>query len=269
MRPHIFVGSSTEGAPVAYAIQENLDKDADVVIWNQGVFEPGDYLLESLLRELSRADGGILVLTPDDIVTIRGNRQGAIRDNVLFEFGLFVGKLGRARTFAVTPRVGDGRLPSDLLGVNLLDFDPRRRDQNLAAALGPACNRIRRSLAGAGTRRSAAQAELELPIMDRLDLLSDNQRKLLALFEQNPETSWEQLKGAMPTASGGELHYRLEQLRLLGFVDVVDHQIGYDYAPSVAYQIARDQQGPRVRRTTDRHEGSGRRSTNAWRLSQD
>jgi hypothetical protein len=49
-------------------------------------------------------------------------------------------------------------LPTDLLGVNPLLYAERRTDQNLVAALGPACNQLRRAF-----RSASASASSKLP----------------------------------------------------------------------------------------------------------
>jgi len=47
----------------------------------------------------------------------------------------------------------DLRLPTDLLGLTPVLFDVNRTDQNLIAALGPACNQIRRGIRQLGALR--------------------------------------------------------------------------------------------------------------------
>jgi hypothetical protein len=148
MKPRIFVGSSSEGLDVAYAIQANLDHDAEVTVWNQGIFEPSKYTLESIINALESSDLGVFVFTPDDVVTMRGKEQQAVRDNVLFELGIFIGHLGRNQSFIVIPKgIKDFHLPSDLLGLTSLSYNSSRQDRNLQAALGPACNQLRTVIA--------------------------------------------------------------------------------------------------------------------------
>lgn len=141
-RPRAFIGSSTEGLTVANKIQELLAHDLSVVVWNQGtVFGLGDATLEALEAAVLEYQFGIFVFTPDDKLQTRGETKPVARDNVLFELGLFIGKLGRHRAFVVHPGKRAIVLPSDLLGITTATYDPDER--NLAAAIGPVCNRIR------------------------------------------------------------------------------------------------------------------------------
>jgi predicted nucleotide-binding protein len=96
-KPRAFIGSSSESLGVAYAVQQNLADDVEAVVWNQGVFELSLSTIESLTKSLANTDFGIFVFSPDDIARIRGTDAHTVRDNVSFEFGLFVGRLGRER----------------------------------------------------------------------------------------------------------------------------------------------------------------------------
>jgi chaperonin GroEL len=147
----MFIGSSVEGLKIAYAIQENLDHEAEITVWSQGVFDLSVVSLDSLVRLLEAVDFGVFVFTPDDLLLMRGTEQRAVRDNVVFELGLFIGKLGRQRSFIVTPR-GEQELhiPSDLAGLTPATYDPFRSDGNLQAALGAACNQVRRAVQNLG-----------------------------------------------------------------------------------------------------------------------
>ena len=144
MKPRGFIASSVEGLGIAYAIQENIEYDAEPTVWPQGVFAPSSYAIDDLIEELTISDFGIFVFTPDDIQIIRDAETNTVRDNVLFELGLFIGHLGRKRCFIIQPRgVENLRWPTDLAGLNPATFDTTRKDGNVKAALGPACNQIR------------------------------------------------------------------------------------------------------------------------------
>lgn len=145
-KPRIFVGSSVEGIDYAYAIQENFEhKPVEVTVWDQDIFRPSSNTLDDLIRKLYDFEFGVFVFSPDDAVSIRGDEYSAVRDNVIFELGLFIGRLGKEHSFFVIPRGHiDLHLPTDLLGVTPVTFDAVRSDNNYRAALGPACNQIRK-----------------------------------------------------------------------------------------------------------------------------
>ena len=150
MKPKIFIASSVEGLNVAYAIQELLEYDAEVTVWDQDVFQLSSNTLDDLIDALSKTDFGIFVFTPDDTLRIgEGEEYQSVRDNVIFELGIFMGHLRKQRCFIVSPRTQDPfHIPTDLLGVTQATYEPNRDDSNLSAALGPACNQIRQSYRG-------------------------------------------------------------------------------------------------------------------------
>jgi hypothetical protein len=158
-KPVVFIGSSTEGDKIAYAIQENLENDCDIYVWTQGVFELGSSYLESLINELDKADFAILVLTEDDITISRNQQTVSPRDNVLFELGLFMGRLGRNRSFFVYDKNKNIKIPSDLSGISGAAFT-MQQSGNLKASLGAACNKIRNSLVKTGLRVMIDAAEI-------------------------------------------------------------------------------------------------------------
>jgi hypothetical protein len=146
-RPRLFIASSAEGLDYAYAIQKNLDDDAEVTVWTQGIFDLSATSVESLTTALDKFDFAIFIFAPDDVLRLRHKRFAAVRDNVIFELGLFMGKLGRHRTFIVVPKSNhDLRIPTDLTGITPGKFNPERSDGNLAAAFGPFCSDVRRQI---------------------------------------------------------------------------------------------------------------------------
>lgn len=144
----IFIGSSLEGLGIAEIIQEQLEHDFEIKLWTQDIFQPSSFCLQSLQDNLNSSDFGIFVFSPDDIIKTRDSEHTVARDNVIFELGLFMGKLGYENCFIVKPRFAENfHLPSDLIGFNTIDFNEKREDENINAALGPACTKIKRVIA--------------------------------------------------------------------------------------------------------------------------
>ncbi len=139
----MFIGSSTEGLDFARAARACLETDAEVTLWDEGAFALGQTFIEGLTEAVSRFDFALLVLTPDDLVQSRTSESFGPRDNVLFELGLFMGRLGRERTFILHRAEPELRLPSDLAGLSTAQYHWPRADQNHRAAVAVACDRIR------------------------------------------------------------------------------------------------------------------------------
>ncbi|CEI03303.1 cyclic nucleotide-binding domain protein [Pseudomonas aeruginosa] len=140
----VFIICSVEALPIARAIENNLEHDKFFVkTWTQGVFRASQYALESLEEQLDECDFAIAIAQPDDSVTMREETKNTPRDNVIFELGLFVGRLGRARTFLLEPRGDEVHLPSDLKGLTTIGYRLTKSEDQLPSSLSPACNQLR------------------------------------------------------------------------------------------------------------------------------
>jgi hypothetical protein len=157
-RTQTFIGSSSEGLGVASAIAAMLADATECRVWTEGVFLPGRTFIETLERLLEEVDYAILVASADDKVTIRDVESLTMRDNVLLELGLFMAKLGRGRTYLVTPCDNPIRVPSDLLGVQTVTYaSPEEEDEaGWAQVLQGPCHAIQVAMAEAEKELSLA-----------------------------------------------------------------------------------------------------------------
>jgi len=142
-RIRVFIICSVEALPVARLIHSGLEHDPfDVIIWSEGVFKVTSYTLETLEDEVDQADFAIAVAHSDDIVEIREKQWPVPRDNVIFELGLFMGRLGRSRAILMEPREEKVKLPSDMAGVTSIGYRyvPGKDE---ASHMAPAVNVLR------------------------------------------------------------------------------------------------------------------------------
>ena len=122
-RPVVFIGSSSESLKVAQIVRKSFSNDlVTIKLWKRGVFGASEATIESLEKMASRADFAVLILTADDKVRLRRKNIVAPRDNVVFELGLFMGAIGRNRTFMLVEKKTGLRRPPDLEGVTYLPF---------------------------------------------------------------------------------------------------------------------------------------------------
>lgn len=159
-KPSLFIGSSTEGLDFARAVRTLLSDVAETTLWNDGVFTLGRTFIESLISAVSRFDFAALILTPDDQMVVRNDETLGPRDNIVFELGLFMGRLGRERTFIVRPVSGPLKIPSDLAGISVAAFDWPRSDGNYRAALGPASDLMREAIRDLGFAPAKTDAQV-------------------------------------------------------------------------------------------------------------
>jgi hypothetical protein len=153
--------SAKEDEKVAKAIQENIGDSAETAVWTQDTFVPSETTLKVLAKSARSYDFAIFVFSPIDRVTMRAQSHFVPRDNVVFEAGLFMGRLGQERVFLLEPSTHSMnlslpfRILSDLHGFIRVKYDPSQA--NLVAALGPACSQIERVIERLGARRQRVQ----------------------------------------------------------------------------------------------------------------
>jgi len=127
----IFIGSSSEELSLAEKVRDQLLPNYDVTIWNEkvwdtSVFKINQNFLADLLKASLQFDFGILIGTTDDKVIFRGDEVMQPRDNVIFELGLFTGRLGTSKCAFLIEK--DVKLLSDFKGLTLAYFDKTSSD---------------------------------------------------------------------------------------------------------------------------------------------
>lgn len=243
-RPSLFIGSSREQLRLATGIQQNLQHDFETTVWNQGVFKASAYPLDDLAEMLDRADVGVFVLVPDDFVKLRGHDYLVPRDNVILELGMFIGKLGRERSFMLVPQgAPELRLPSDLLGLNPITYDSNRKDRNLLAALGPACTTVRDQIAALGTgafrrRYGLVRAGLFPDFNSRFDELLQVSTTITTFFIHSRrwrENNNDRIKGLLSRPKSRYLAYLPDLSNVALIATLADH---FDDGPHIPGFIA-------------------------------
>jgi predicted nucleotide-binding protein len=120
----IFFGSSKESANTMDEVAALVGSlGCSTIRWNSpnsGVFIAGDSTLDSLISATKQVDGAIFIFNDDDKIWCRDEiARGTVRDNVLFEYGLFMGSLGKTKVAFVSKN--RPKLASDLVGVTYID----------------------------------------------------------------------------------------------------------------------------------------------------
>ncbi len=109
-------------------IQAECGDWIEPILWSEkNLFIFNTSTLHNLVFFSRRFDYGIFVATADDI-TIKPSRsevKNTMRDNVLFEAGMFLGSLGLNRAFLLVEK--DCGLPSDYAGTTVSMYDNSKK----------------------------------------------------------------------------------------------------------------------------------------------
>lgn len=242
-KPRLFIASSVESLPIAEAVNVNLDHDFEVTIWKNGTFKLSSSTIEDLVEKSSAVDFALFIFTPDDISTIRSRSEHVVRDNVIFEMGLFVGAIGKSRSFVLKPRDVEMHLPTDLLGVTPADYDASRSDGDLVSATNRACSLIKSEVERLGLINHASLSESKTIIANPASYeLKEQDYKFLATCLQSHVADpvglpFHRISNSFRGVNEAILQISLIKLERMGLISKTvetDHQDGYDF---YAYSI--------------------------------
>jgi predicted nucleotide-binding protein len=127
--PRIFMASSKENLDDLERMKTALEKIAkdnntafDVELWTSDeIFYPSSVTIEALEREAKLSDFAVMLFKADDHLKLRDQDFSAVRDNVIFELGLFMGAVNRDRVFIARSSDQENvRIPTDLSGITSL-----------------------------------------------------------------------------------------------------------------------------------------------------
>ena len=133
-RISIFIGSSSESSSIAHALKFFFDPAIfNVDVWDEDVFERGNSNLDNLKKFTAIYDYSIMLFVQDDEIIHRGKKYDNVPPNIIFEYGLFLGRMGSDRSFIVAEKTKDiddfiDQVFSDLKGISLGHFFKRVPD---------------------------------------------------------------------------------------------------------------------------------------------
>lgn len=124
-KPRIFLASSSEAGDLLTELFVLISKGDWCLVrpWNFSTFEAGKSFFDSLYDNTRDIDFAVILYTGDDQTSSRGVTQAAPRDNVIFELGFFLARLGPEAVIVVSP-INVPKIPSDYSGYAVLSYDP-------------------------------------------------------------------------------------------------------------------------------------------------
>lgn len=107
VKSKIFIGSSMSGFKYAAAVKKIIDENQNYtgVVWKDVFGDDNKTTIEKLEETIEKYKYSIFVFSPDDEIkpAKADSKQKIPRDNVIFEYGFFMGRGGRPNTFLMMP----------------------------------------------------------------------------------------------------------------------------------------------------------------------
>ena len=141
----LFLMTSKAASDAASALEKACADQFTIVTWKEGGLHGANYAIASLEHMLDQSDVAIAIAEP----SVDG-RHG--RDNIIFELGFFMGRLGRHRTFLLEPRGEKSELPPELAGVHTLTW-PHHPGADVSEAIAPVCAKLTQLITELGPNR--------------------------------------------------------------------------------------------------------------------
>jgi hypothetical protein len=231
---------------VAEAFNVNLDHELEVTLWKNGTFQLSSSTIEDLVKKSSAVDFALFVFTPDDLALIRGEKLNIVRDNVLFELGLFIGAIGKDRCFIIKPRGLELHLPTDLLGVNTGDYENSRSDGDLVSATNRACSLVKAAITKKGLLEHVDSPFTERPSANPENYAVDEADVRFLVECSASHTSYPtglsfgSIGSGLRQVSDAVLRVAAIKVERLGYVEKTIETDNRDGEPFYAYRITED-----------------------------
>lgn len=100
---------------------KNYSKDmVNTTLWTEADFS--GWLLDNIIERISEFSFVVLIMTPVDRLTYKGQEMLSPRDNLIFELGISLAVNGYQRTLIIYPADVELKLPSDTYGLVCITY---------------------------------------------------------------------------------------------------------------------------------------------------
>ena len=166
----VFIGSSNERRSLMTEIAAHVGANSHTSLrWTDAAAFPGGAVSFDRLLELpSLVDAAVFVFSDEDKTWYRGQEIPSPRDNVVFEYGLFVGRLGPGRVVII--REGKPVHPTDLSGLIYIAYD-RSNPADAEVQFRHWLNQVSARLGRSGQAPSVASLPDDAPIYRLLQVI--------------------------------------------------------------------------------------------------